>query len=342
MFPRRRLFSLALVAVVAFTACSDQPPDAAATVGDAQIADADIAQVSRVLRSVGSIQQTPCGQVEPEGDTAEAACNRVSLGLLLQFQLAGAYAADNGIEVTEAELGEAVASFDTNLGAEALDEALTSFGSNRDEFMAVLGDSLLQQEVSIALAEAELGEEGLRQAYEDSLADNTIVQVDHILVETEEEAQAIYEQVTAPGSTRQEFLRLAEQESIDPSATENSGSLGSAPASQYVPEFSEAALALENGQISEPVQTEFGWHVIRMEDKEVTPYEDVREDLLVQNAGTAFADYMRAAIDDGRVEVNPRFGALDRQTLQISKVHSTDPSVSPTPAGDEQIAPPSG
>jgi parvulin-like peptidyl-prolyl isomerase len=342
MFPRRRLFSLALVAVFTLAACTDQPPDAAGVVDEAQIDDADVARVSRVLRSVGSIQQTPCGQVEPEGDSAEAACNRVSLGLLLQFRLAEAYAAANGIEVTEAELNEAAASFDTSLGAEALDEALTSLGSNRDEFTSVLGDSLLQQEVSIALAEAELGEEGLRQAYEDSAADHTIVQVDHILVENEEKAREIYDLVTEPGFTRQRFLRLAEERSLDPSVAQNSGSLGSAPASQYLPEFSEAALALENGQISEPVQTEFGWHVIRMEDKEVTPYEEVREDLLVQNAGSAFAEYMRAAIDGGRVEVNPRFGSLDRQTLQISKVHSTDPSVSPAPAGDEQVAPPSG
>ena len=56
--------------------------------------------------------------------------------------------------------------------------------------------------------------------------------------------------------------------SIDPSAaTELGGSLGSAVASTYVPEFAAAATALEPGEISQPVKTEFGWHVIRLVDE---------------------------------------------------------------------------
>jgi parvulin-like peptidyl-prolyl isomerase len=342
MLRSRRLVALALATAVLLAACGgDGPPDAAATVDGTQVTDADVALVSRVLRAVGSIQQTPCGQVEASGDSPDAACNRVALGLWLQFRLAQAYAADNDIDVTDAELRTAIESFSQSLGDDALDGALASLGSNRDEFGAVLRDSLLQQEVAQALVEAELGEAGLRDAYEETAVDHTIVQVDHILVGTEEEALDVYGQVTAPGATRDDFLALAEGVSIDPSAQDNSGSLASTPASQFVPEFAEAAIALENGEIAEPVQTEFGWHVIRMENKEVTPYDEVRADILASRAGPAFAEYMRTAIDDGRIEVNPRFGALDRQTLLINRIHSTDPSSSPSPTGDGAIAPPS-
>lgn len=336
----QRFAMLTLAAVLLAACANDAPPDAAATVGEAQVSDEDVARLSRVLRSVGSIQRSPCGQVEADGDTEEAACNRVSLGLWLQFKLSQAYAAEHDLEVTDAELAEATASFDQSLGAATLDEALASFGSNREEFSTVLRDSLLQQEVARALVEAELGDDGLRAAYEESLVDHTIVQADHILVETEQEALDIYEEVTAAGATREDFLALAEEVSIDPSAAENSGSLPSTPASQYVPEFAQATIALEAGQISEPVQTEFGWHVIRLEDKQVTPFDEVREDLLNSRSGATFAEYMRVAIDDGRIQVNPRFGALDRQTLLINRINSTDPSTSPSPAGDGQVDPP--
>ena len=64
------------------------------------------------------------------------------------------------------------------------------------------------------------------------------MQADHILVKTEAEAQDVYQQVTAPGAHRRDdFLALAKQVSIDPSAKQNAGSLGSAVASTYVPEF---------------------------------------------------------------------------------------------------------
>ena len=110
-------------------------------------------------------------------------------------------------------------------------------------------------------------EADLRQQYEDDIASYTTVQVDHILVKTKAEADEVYAQVTAPGATEQDFLDLAKEVSIDPSAKQNSGSLGSAVASTYVPEFAAAAIALEPGEISKPVKTQFGWHVIRMVDE---------------------------------------------------------------------------
>ncbi|HYJ61422.1 MAG TPA: peptidylprolyl isomerase [Actinomycetota bacterium] len=337
----RRLFPFALVLLLGLAACSDPPDDAAATVGEAEVSVADVALVSRVLRAVDSLQQSACGQVEADGDTPEAACNRVSLGLGIQFRLAESYAAEHELSVTDAELDEAAAAFDENFGREELEAALTTNGSTYEEFRQVLRSSLLQQAVARALVVDELGEDGLRQAYDDSAVDHTILQVDHILLETEEEAREIYDEMTAPGTSREDFLSAAERASIDPSVAENRGSLPSTPASGFVAEFSAAAMVLAPGEISEPVETEFGWHVIRLEDAQVTPYREVREDLLASRAGPTFATWMRTFVDDGAIEVNPRFGALDPQTLQIQRVRSTDPSSSPSPTGDPGVAPPS-
>ena len=83
---------------------------------------------------------------------------------------------------------------------------------------------------------------------------------------------------------------------------------------------------MEEGETSRPVQTEFGWHVIHMVDKEVTPYEDVRADLVASRSGPAFADRVRDEMEEGHIEVDPRFGRFDPETLTVVRITSTDPS----------------
>lgn len=88
----------------------------------------------------------------------------------------------------------------------------------------------------------------------------TEVHVAHILTETEEEAQAARERVTTGG---EDFAAVAAEVSTDPSAQQNSGDLGFIRPGQTVPQFEQAATALKDGEISQPVQTQFGWHVIK-------------------------------------------------------------------------------
>jgi peptidyl-prolyl cis-trans isomerase C len=99
------------------------------------------------------------------------------------------------------------------------------------------------------------------------------VRARHILVKTEEEAAKILEEIRAG----KPFEEAAKEFSSCPSKEEG-GNLGFFSKGQMVPEFETAAFALEAGEISEPVKTQFGWHIIMMEEKEpssVVPLEDV-------------------------------------------------------------------
>jgi peptidyl-prolyl cis-trans isomerase C len=118
----------------------------------------------------------------------------------------------------------------------------------------------LQEETKAALTD-----EALQQTYNDavrSTGGQEEVRARHILVETEDEAKAILEQIKGGA----DFATLAKEKSKDPGAADG-GDLGFFTKDQMVPEFAEVAFKMYPGQLSNPVKTQFGWHVIKLEDK---------------------------------------------------------------------------
>ena len=104
------------------------------------------------------------------------------------------------------------------------------------------------------------------------------VKAGHILLKTEEEAKKILERLNAG----EDFAILARENSIDPTAKDNSGDLGYFTKERTIPDFSKVAFETEIGKISAPVKTEFGWHIIKVEDKREVPvpsFEEVKSQL---------------------------------------------------------------
>jgi peptidyl-prolyl cis-trans isomerase C len=135
-----------------------------------------------------------------------------------------------------------------------------------------LRDSYLSQVISKEVTEAEIV-----AVYEDEakkLKETERVRARHILVASEEEAKTISGKL-AKG---EKFEALAKQFSLDGSK-DYGGDLGYFSAPEMVPAFSKAAFALKAGEISAPVKTDFGWHVIRLEDRKqgaAQPYDQVK------------------------------------------------------------------
>ncbi|MBI4809126.1 MAG: peptidylprolyl isomerase [Nitrosomonadales bacterium] len=106
--------------------------------------------------------------------------------------------------------------------------------------------------------------EAMKQEYETMKArvGNKEFKLSHILVESEDEAKKAIAEVKKGAK----FGKVAKSKSKDPGSKDNGGDLGWAVPSNFVQPFAEAAMKLTKGQISAPVQTQFGWHVIRLED----------------------------------------------------------------------------
>jgi len=127
----------------------------------------------------------------------------------------------------------------------------------------------------------------------------------HILVETAEEAQDVIKMISDGG----DFAEVAKEKSTGPSGP-NGGELGWFGEGVMVPEFQTAVLAMEAGSVSEPVQTQFGWHVIKLnETREVPPpsLDDVRDELsqsIIQSQIEASIAAMRAGATIERMELD--------------------------------------
>lgn len=138
---------------------------------------------------------------------------------------------------------------------------------------------LAGQALAIASEEA-VTESALRAAYEETYGSESPgmeYNASHILVASEEEAAALKAEVDAGA----DFAELAQEHSTGPSGP-NGGSLGWFSEGMMVPTFEAAVLELEPGGVSGPVQTQFGWHLVKLNDsraKEAPTFEEVRGEL---------------------------------------------------------------
>jgi peptidyl-prolyl cis-trans isomerase C len=169
-----------------------------------------------------------------------------------------------------------------------------AFARNR-----VLMEMMLQSEAKSAVNEA-----SMRKVYDDAvkqMGDQQEVRARHILVENEDEAKAVLASVKKGG----DFAALAKEKSKDPGSAAEGGDLGYFAKDQMVPEFSEIAFKLDKGQVSDPVKTQFGWHIIKVEDKRAKPapeFDKVKDQLQTYVMRKAQADLVAKLRADGKVE----------------------------------------
>ena len=156
----------------------------------------------------------------------------------------------------------------------------------------------LQQEAKTALTD-----EALKQTYDEavkSMSGQEEVRARHILVEGEDEAKAILEQLKGGA----DFAKLAKEKSKDPGAAEG-GDLGYFTKDQMVPEFADVAFKMYPGQLSNPVKTQFGWHVIKVEDKRMKQppeFEKVKDQIEAYLARKAQSDFIAKLRQSAKVE----------------------------------------
>jgi foldase protein PrsA len=331
--PRRpALFFVLAAAIVMFSACGGAAAPAA-TVGTTSISDAQLAAEAKIYTFVAGLNRQACGTPDT-GESKVSACDRFALAQMIQSALATNYASKHHITVAEADVTKTIQSLDAGLGADAVNKALASNGVTRDDLTRFVRQVLLVRDVQGDLAKAHLTVAQLHDLYSKDILQFTTIHVEHILVKTKAKADEVFAQVTRPGATEKDFQALAKKVSTDTQSGANGGDLGSVAASQFVEPFASTAAALKPGEISRPVHTQFGWHVIRMVSKQVTPFSQASTQLLQSQGAQVFDGWAETESAAEGVSVNPKYGRFDQQTLAVDRISSTVPaSTSASPAG---------
>jgi len=141
-------------------------------------------------------------------------------------------------------------------------------------------------------------------SHQDYFKQPEMVRASHILLDKEEDARSILEQLKKGA----DFAELAKKYSKDTATKEAGGDLGFFPRGQMVKEFEDAAFALKVGEISGVVKTNFGYHIIKVVDRrpaQVSAFEDVKDqikmDLLGDKQGKAFEDYVNGLKEKAKI-----------------------------------------
>lgn len=168
-----------------------------------------------------------------------------------------------------------------------------------------LEDRSLRRDYFTQKVAAAVTEETVKAAYDQFVKDFKPVEevhARHILVATEDEAKTVKAELDGG----KPFEVLAMEKTTDPSGKQNGGDLGFFSKGMMVPEFEAVAFTLEPGKISDPVQSQFGWHIIKVEEKRMSsppPIEQVQQQLGQQVMFKAFDESVAALKKDVKLDI---------------------------------------
>src|ERR1700744_2335287 len=218
-------------------------------------------------------------------------------------------------------------------------------GADSDEFkkrLAFARDRLLMDTLLANEGKAATTDEAMKKVYDDAAKQITSeqeVHARHILVETEDEAKEVEKELKAGA----DFAELAKKKSKDPGASDG-GDLGFFTKDQMVPEFSAVAFALEPGKISDPVKSQFGWHIIKVEEKrnrKPPDFDQVKSQIEAYVTRKAQAEYVAKLRESAKIERMDQAantpGALPDATKPDAA--KTPDAKTPDAAKDSKMAP---
>lgn len=196
----------------------------------------------------------------------------------------------NKIKVSEKEINQ---KFDETVknsgGQEQFDKMLEDYGVDVDEYKNTLKKDLMyQKHKEWYKKNNKASDDELKKYFEDHKDELSQVDASHILVEDEETANEVKEKL----DNGEDFADLAKEYSKDTANAGNGGELGFFKKSDMAKEFSDKAFSMEKGEISDPVKTQFGYHIIKVNDVK-NSFDQLKDEIQEQVLDQKYNDYFQ-------------------------------------------------
>lgn len=323
------MLGLALVGSLAVLGCEPANPSANTESGTKKIVTfrgGEVTQAELAEEVDLFSQQSGGGQLDPGTPEFEAAAQQV-LPQVVNTQIAEAYAKEQGITVSEKDVDEEFQKIKEQVGQDAaaqaaaagqditpeegFQQALQQANYTEERLREDLRTQLPVQKVSEQVAgDVDPSEDEIESYYEENKEQFTNPEqrcARHILFnkDQKEKAEDVKAQLEDGGS----FEELAKENSQDPGSAENGGDLGCQGEGAYVPNFENAVFNAEEGDLVGPVETEFGYHLIKVYDvqeENVTPLDEaraqIRDQLLQERQSAKFDAWIQEQIESRDVK----------------------------------------
>ncbi|HVE63917.1 MAG TPA: peptidylprolyl isomerase [Mycobacteriales bacterium] len=309
------------------------------------------ARVGNEIVTVPELTEVVTRSLKDSAIAAQAASDRAAfqrnvLGRLILAELYEEAARDLDITVTDEEVTESIAQIEQRLGGRPqLLQAAAGMGLVEADIPDFVRSGLVNEAVGTKLvADRVVTDADLKAAYDANRGRFESAEVQHILVATEVRARGVLARLRAG----EDFATLAKTFSIDPGSKDRGGNLGTNPRGTFFVPFENAVFAAKIGELVGPVQTEAGFHVIKVLARETRTLEQAKEELTaeVRNSGLeeSRATYLSALSARLRIRINPRFGRWDAATATVLADGNELSSPEPQPGGpaDGGLVPPIG
>lgn len=287
LFKKKNIAAIALSMslVIGLTGCGKKPEGVVATVNEEPITVEEYILEYATMRNsfimdAGQGDAKILDEKIPELDnkTADEFIREMTLENLEKIKLIEQDAKKYGIEVTEDDVNKLMQTeIEAAGGEEALNESLAKQGISKDFYKTYLERKVLTAKYyNKKFEKISPTEEEIKKYYDEHKDEFYTAKASHILVEDKKEASEIKKELDKGAN----FEKLAKEKSIEPAAKESGGSLGEFTSStNFDPDFLAAITKMKAGEISDPVQTQFGYHIIKLDEKKARTFDEVKEEI---------------------------------------------------------------
>lgn len=292
---------IAMMAVLVLSGCSTEQEGIVAEVDGHQITQEEFDKDFQVYKDLYE-RQLGEGALDQEGIDGKTMGESLEESILEKLIMERLIQDDNeekGIQVTEEDLQEYIEEYKESIGGEESYQQFLQSNNLSDEYFV---DNMMKElrgrkHKEDFLEGITVSQERAREYYEENRDDLVEINASHILLGSEAEALDVEQRLDAG----EDFAQLATSESLDSVSAVNGGNLGYFGKGQMIPEFEEVAFQLEEGEISDVVRTEVGYHIIKLQDKRES-FDDLEDKVTEIIREQEYFEYVQSLREEATID----------------------------------------